>query len=41
VLYADTFPDAKAGWIEPVDADSRRHPAPGPERPRASAVREP
>jgi tRNA-Thr(GGU) m(6)t(6)A37 methyltransferase TsaA len=34
VPYADAFPDARAGWIDQVDADSGRHSAPGPRRPR-------
>jgi tRNA-Thr(GGU) m(6)t(6)A37 methyltransferase TsaA len=34
VPYADAFPDAKAGWIDQVDASSGRLSAPGPRRPR-------
>ncbi len=34
VPYADAFPDARAGWIDAVDAASGRHSAPGPKRPR-------
>ena len=34
VPYADAFPEARAGWIDGVDAASGRHSAPGPRRPR-------
>jgi len=34
VPYADAFPGARAGWIDDVDAESGRHSAPGPRRPR-------
>jgi len=34
VPYADAFPDAKAGWIDDLDARLGRHSAPGPRRPR-------
>lgn len=34
VPYADAFPDAKAGWIDEMDAKSGRYSAPGPRRPR-------
>jgi tRNA-Thr(GGU) m(6)t(6)A37 methyltransferase TsaA len=32
--YADAFPQARAGWIDQVDAQTGRHSAPGPKRPR-------
>ena len=34
VPYADAFPDARAGWIDAIDAAQGRHSAPGPKRPR-------
>jgi len=34
VPYADAFPDAKAGWIDELDAQLGRHSAPGPRKPR-------
>ena len=34
VPYADAFPDARAGWIDGVDAASGAHSAPGPRKPR-------
>ncbi|HNX95333.1 MAG TPA: tRNA (N6-threonylcarbamoyladenosine(37)-N6)-methyltransferase TrmO [Holophaga sp.] len=34
VPYADAFPDARAGWIDEVDAATGRFSAPGPRRPR-------
>lgn len=34
VPYADAFPDAKAGWIDELDAKLGRGSAPGPRRPR-------
>lgn len=34
VPYADAFPDAKAGWIDELDAQIGRHSAPGPRKPR-------
>lgn len=34
VPYADAFPDARAGWIDALDADQGRCSAPGPKRPR-------
>jgi len=34
VPYADAFPDARAGWIDAIDAAQGRHSAPGPRRPR-------
>jgi tRNA (adenine37-N6)-methyltransferase len=34
VPYADAFPDAKAGWIDDLDAKLGRYFAPGPRRPR-------
>ena len=34
VPYADAFPEARAGWIDGVDAQTGRHSAPGPKRPR-------
>jgi tRNA-Thr(GGU) m(6)t(6)A37 methyltransferase TsaA len=34
VPYADAFPEAGAGWIDQVDAETGRHSAPGPLRPR-------
>lgn len=34
VPYADAFPDAKAGWIDELDARLGRNSAPGPKRPR-------
>jgi tRNA-Thr(GGU) m(6)t(6)A37 methyltransferase TsaA len=34
VPYADAFPQARAGWIDQVDAETGRHSAPGPRRPR-------
>lgn len=34
VPYADAFPDARAGWIDELDARLGRHSAPGPRKPR-------
>jgi tRNA-Thr(GGU) m(6)t(6)A37 methyltransferase TsaA len=34
VPYADAFPDAKAGWIDDLDAKVGRYFAPGPRKPR-------
>lgn len=34
VPYADAFPEAKAGWIDAVDAEEGPRSAPGPRRPR-------
>ncbi|MFZ2948157.1 MAG: tRNA (N6-threonylcarbamoyladenosine(37)-N6)-methyltransferase TrmO [Desulfuromonadaceae bacterium] len=34
VPYADAFPDAKAGWIDELDARLGRNSAPGPLKPR-------
>jgi tRNA (adenine37-N6)-methyltransferase len=34
VPYADAFPDAKAGWIDELDAVQGRNSAPGLKRPR-------
>jgi len=34
VPYADAFPDAKAGWIDEMDAKLGRYSAPGPRKPR-------
>lgn len=34
VPYADAFPDARAGWIDELDAEQGRNSAPGPRRPR-------
>ena len=34
IPYADAFPEAKAGWIDELDAKLGRHSAPGPRRPR-------
>ena len=34
VPYADAFPDAKAGWIDELDASTGRCSAPGPRKPR-------
>jgi len=34
VPYADAFPDAKAGWIDELDAKLGRGSAPGPRKPR-------
>jgi tRNA-Thr(GGU) m(6)t(6)A37 methyltransferase TsaA len=34
VPYADAFPDAKAGWIDELDAQLGRQSAPGPRKPR-------
>lgn len=36
VPYADAFPEARAGWIDAVDAHEGRHSAPGPKKPRRS-----
>lgn len=35
VPYADAFADAKAGWIDELDAQLGLHSAPGPRRPRS------
>ena len=37
VPYADAFPDARAGWIDAIDAAQGAHSAPGPRRPRRPA----
>lgn len=34
VPYADAFPDARAGWIDELDAQLGRYFAPGPRKPR-------
>jgi tRNA-Thr(GGU) m(6)t(6)A37 methyltransferase TsaA len=34
VPYADAFPEARAGWIDEIDARQGRHSAPGPRKPR-------
>lgn len=34
VPYADAFPEAKAGWIDELDAAQGRFSAPGPRKPR-------
>lgn len=34
VPYADAFPDARAGWVDELDAQLGRHFAPGPRKPR-------
>ena len=34
VPYADAFQDARAGWIDDIDAAQGRQSAPGPRRPR-------
>ena len=34
VPYADAFPEARAGWIDAVDAATGHRSAPGPKRPR-------
>jgi tRNA (adenine37-N6)-methyltransferase len=34
VPYADAFPNARAGWIDGIDAAQGRHSAPGPRKPR-------
>jgi len=34
VPYADAFPNAKAGWIDELDAKQGRNSAPGPRKPR-------
>lgn len=35
VPYADAFPDARAGWIDELDAQQGRQSAPGPRKPRS------
>lgn len=35
VPYADAFPNARAGWIDELDAEQGRNSAPGPKKPRA------
>lgn len=37
VPYADAFPDARAGWIDSVDATTGLNSAPGPRKPRTAA----
>ena len=37
VPYADAFPEARAGWIDLVDAATGAHSAPGPRKPRRTA----
>jgi tRNA-Thr(GGU) m(6)t(6)A37 methyltransferase TsaA len=39
VPYADAFPDSRAGWIDDIDAAHGRHSAPGPRRPRSTAIK--
>jgi tRNA (Thr-GGU) A37 N-methylase len=39
VPYADAFPDARAGWIDGIDATQGRHSAPGPRKPRATPAK--
>ncbi|KRF01855.1 tRNA-Thr(GGU) m(6)t(6)A37 methyltransferase TsaA [Frateuria sp. Soil773] len=39
VPYADAFPQARAGWIDEIDAAQGRHSAPGPRRPRSAPPR--
>ncbi len=34
VPYADAFPNARAGWIDALDAATGLHSAPGPKKPR-------
>ncbi|MDK9716844.1 MAG: tRNA (N6-threonylcarbamoyladenosine(37)-N6)-methyltransferase TrmO [Trichlorobacter sp.] len=34
VPYADAFPDARAGWIDELDAEQGLNSAPGPKKPR-------
>lgn len=34
VPYADAFPQARAGWIDAIDAAQGRRSAPGPRKPR-------
>lgn len=34
VPYADAFANARAGWIDDIDAVQGRHSAPGPRKPR-------
>jgi tRNA (Thr-GGU) A37 N-methylase len=34
VPYADAFPEARAGWIDAVDAATGHRSAPGPRKPR-------
>lgn len=34
IPYADAFPEARAGWIDELDAQQGRCSAPGPRRPR-------
>ena len=41
VPYADAFPQARAGWIDQVDAASGHRSAPGPRRPRGRGPAEP
>ena len=36
VPYADAFPDARAGWIDELDAKLGRRSAPGPRKPRGT-----
>lgn len=35
VPYADAFPEAKAGWIDELDAQQGKQSAPGPRKPRS------
>ena len=37
VPYADAFPQARAGWIDAVDAATGVHSAPGPKKPRRAS----
>ena len=37
VPYADAFADARAGWIDQLDASQGRRSAPGPRKPRTPA----
>ena len=39
VPYADAFPDARAGWVDEVDASLGRFTAPGPKRPMRARSR--
>jgi tRNA-Thr(GGU) m(6)t(6)A37 methyltransferase TsaA len=36
IPYADAFPEARAGWIDEMDARLGRNSAPGPRKPRTS-----
>jgi tRNA (Thr-GGU) A37 N-methylase len=41
VPYADAFPDARAGWIDDIDASQGARSAPGPRRPRNTPPMDP